>query len=599
MGLKWKLALAAVLLTSASGAGAAVDYRIDLKSPERHSAIVSATYPAISGGSLDLIMPAWRTGRYQIMNLANGVSRFAATDAAGAKLSWAKVDKSTWRVANPGGGPVTVTYELYGNELGRRSRHIDDSHAYLNASAVLMYAEPLRREPVSVALDVPQGWRSFSGMERDFAGRFVARDWDILTDSPIETGINQDYRFSADGRDYEVVFWGKGNADEKQIVADLQKIVPQSKSIWRDYPFKRYLFIVHLTDGDGGATEHINSTVIQSPRYSFRPHADYLSFLSTASHEFVHTWNVKDYRAAAMVPYDYTKENYSNLLWLEEGSTEYFAPHLLLRAGIMKPGEYLEEMAGRIVGHRHRPGRLVQSVAEGSFDAWIAQGGDRGQNAFINIYDQGVVASWALDIALLEQTNGRVSYRDVHEVLRRKYGGQRTGFTDADVRAVLRELTGKDWSAWWTRHIDTPGDTDFDALLAPVGLKFSYSGGKPGKSAARPWIGWSSNTDGGKVVIDTVESGSPAWDAGFVPADILVAIDGRAVSESRLAAIADERAVGDEVTVTFFRRDQLLTKKLRLGATPRGTATIAPVARPTAGQKAMFKRWLLIDFPKS
>lgn len=400
MGRTRTMLVAVGLLASASGAGAAVDYRIDLTAPEHHTANVTATYPASAGGSLDLIIPAWRTGRYQIMNLANGVSNFAARDLAGAPLNWQKIDKSTWRIANPRGGPITVSYELYGNELGRRSRHIDDSHAYLDASAVLMYAENQRREPVSVALAVPPGWRSFSGMERDPAGRFVAPDWDILVNSPIETGIVQDHHFSADGRDYDVVFWGKGNADEAKIVEDIRKIVPQAKSIWSAYPFQRYLFIVHLTDGEGGATEHLNSTVIQLPRYNFRPRDNYLEFLSTTAHEFVHTWNVKDYRAAAMVPYDYTKENYSNLLWLEEGSTEYFAPQLLVRAGISTTDDYFAEMARRIDGHRHRPGRLVQSVAEGAFDAWIAQGGDRGQNAGVDIYEQGVIASWALDIAL-------------------------------------------------------------------------------------------------------------------------------------------------------------------------------------------------------
>lgn len=594
-GLIW--AVAAVLSTLSSAAVAAVDYRIDLRSPEHHSATVTATYPAQSGKSLDLIMPAWRTGRYQIMNLANGVSRFGAADQAGSKLSWSKVDKSTWRIGNPGGGPVTVTYELYGNELARRSRHIDDSHAFLDASAVLMYAEAQRAEPVTVSLDVPRAWRSFSGMDRDGAGRFVAPNWDILVDSPIETGINQDYHFTADGREYDVVFWGRGNADEKQIVADIQKIVPQAKGIWSAYPFRRYLFIVHLTDGDRGATEHLNSTVIQQPRYGFRPREDYLGFLSTTSHEFVHTWNVKDYRAASMVPYDYTSENYSNLLWLEEGSTEYFAPHLLVRAGIMTPAEYFKELAKLADSHRHRPGRLVQSVAEGSFDAWIAQGGDRGQNAFVDIYDQGAIVSWLLDLALLRETGGRVSYRDVHEKLRRKYGGRRAGFTDADVRAILADLTGRSWDRWWADHVDRPGETDFDALLAPVGLEYSHER-KSEDGPAKPWAGWTAKPGDGPVILAAVEEGSPAWDAGLVPDDILVAIDGHQAINERIEAMVDERKPGDVVRVTIFRRDQLQEKTIRLGEIPRGTPTIGPVAKPTAAQKSLFKRWLLVDFPK-
>jgi len=591
------LTIGALLLASASVARADVAYRVDLTAPEHHTAKIGAIFPA-GQKTLDVIMPAWRTGRYQIQNLANGVSRFVASDAAGRPLAWQKTDKSTWRIVNPGGGEVRIGYELYANELGRRSRHIDDSHAYLDASAVFMYTEANRSEPVSVALSAPAAWKSFSGMERDDAGRFVAPNWDILVDSPIETGINQSYRFKADGRDYDVVFWGKGNADERQIVADLQKIVPASQSIWRGYPFRRYLFIYHLTDGEGGATEHVNSTVIQFPRYTFKPRDNYLGVLGTSAHEFVHTWNVKDYRSAPMVPYDYTKENYSELLWLEEGSTEYFADHLLLRAGLMQPSEYFETLAALIDSHRHRPGRLVQSVAEGSFEEWIKQGGDYGQNVTVDIYRQGAVASWALDIALLQQTGGKVSYRDVHQALYRKFGGRRAGFTDADILIILKELTGQDWGPWWQRHVRQAGETDFDALLTPVGLRMAADPPK-GESATRGWAGWSGAADGGVFRLTLVEQGGPAWDAGFGPDDILVAIDGHRVTADRFAAALAEKQPGDSVTVSFFRRDQLMQKTLKLGSAPRGKLKIVPVAYPSAAQRALFRRWLLIDLPKA
>lgn len=98
--------------------------------------------------------------------------------------------------------------------------------------------------------------------------------------------------------------------------------------------------MVHATSGAGGATEHLNSTVIQLPRFSFRERKDYLRFISTASHEFIHTWNVKAYRPAGLVPYDYQHENMTELLWIAEGSTSYFQGQLLLRAGVMTPKEF-------------------------------------------------------------------------------------------------------------------------------------------------------------------------------------------------------------------------------------------------------------------
>jgi predicted metalloprotease with PDZ domain len=409
------------------------DYKIDLTQPEHHKGEVSITFPASDAQFLDVKMPAWRTGYYRILNLANGVRDFDA-QSNGEELRWEKVDKSTWRVYLPeDSGEVTVDYEIYANQLGRRSRHIDDTHAYLDASAVFMYADAWRNEPVSVSLDVPGEWKSYSGMERDGAHQFSAANWDVLVDSPIETGINKHYEFTQDDRDYEVVFWGEGNYDAEKTVEDLQKLVTTGDSIWSSYPFERYVFMIHATTGAGGATEHKNSTIIQRPRYSFASRDDYLSFMSTASHEFVHTWNVKAYRPDGLVPYDYQKENYTDLFWIAEGSTSYFQNHLLLQAGIMEPSEYFERVATGIDRYRAKPGREVMSVAEASFEAWIDQYGDRAHNDSVNIYSEGALVSWMLDSELLKATDGKVSYRDVHNALYQRFDADEQGFTSADV----------------------------------------------------------------------------------------------------------------------------------------------------------------------
>jgi len=586
-----RCALAALLLVPAA-AEARVDYAIDLTSPEHHLGQVSATFPVTSTPYLDVKMPAWRSGRYTILDLANGVRRFAATDAAGHVLPWEKVDKSTWRVHLSQPTAIRIGYELYANELGLRTRHIDDSHAFLDASAVFMYADPYRADDVSVALNVPQGWQSFSGLASPSPQHFMAANWDVLVDSPIETGIEKSYRFSEGGRDYEVVFWGDGNFDPNQVVADIRKIVPQASAIWSGYPFQRYVFMIHATDGAGGATEHRNSTVIQIPRWNFQPHDKYLGFLSTTAHEFIHTWNVKDYRNAAMVPYNYQSENYTDLLWLEEGSTEYFADPFLVRAGLMKPGEYFENLSRLIDRHRHKPGANEQSVAQASFDQWIAVGGDRANNAEVDIYDEGQIASWMLDVALLQQTGGRVSYRDVHEALYKRFGGLARGFTSADVRAILRELTGTSWDGWWAHNVNSPASVDFDALLAPVGLKL-----QAGPQVA--WAGWSANAGPAGMQLRSVERGSPAWNAGFVPDDIIVAIDGKRVTVDRFDAALAERKPGETVTIGYFRRDQLAEKRLTLGANPKDRPAVVQVERPTAAQRALFQRWLLIPYPKA
>ncbi|MAD54305.1 PDZ domain-containing protein [uncultured Idiomarina sp.] len=595
----FKKSLLALAVCASTSAWADVDYHIDLTEPTHHTGQVDIVFPDVESSYIDVKMPAWRTGYYRILNLANGVRDFAATSEEGEPLNWEKVDKSTWRIHLPEsaqGDDVKVNYQIYANQLGRRSRHIDDSHAYLDASAVFMYADAYRAEPVTVSLDVKDDWRSVSGMESEGAHTFVADNWDILVDSPIETGINELYKFTVDDRHYEVVFWGEGNYDAEQTVEDLEKLVQQSQNIWRGHPYERYVFMIHATSGAGGATEHRNSTIIQRPRYSYASRDDYLSFLSTASHELIHTWNVKAYRPEALVPYDYQKENYTDLFWLAEGSTSYFQNHLLMQADIMTTDEYFERVASGIERYYGKPGREIMSVAEASFEAWSDQYGDRAHNFSVNIYSEGAMVSWVLDLALIERTDGEVTYRDVHNALYQRFDADEEGFNSADVVAILDELTGQSWQQWWDEHVNSPvANIQFDELLNTVGMELTFASADEQK----PWAGWRGKAADEGIELIQVERGSPAWDAGFTPGDVIVAYDGKRAAGGRFEEALQEREVGDTVEVTFFRRDQLHTAELILGEEQHTGAKIVPVENPSAKQKARFLQWLQIPHPNA
>jgi len=595
----FKKSLLALAVAASTPAWADVDYHLNLTKPTHHTGQVDIVFPDVENDYIDVKMPAWRTGYYRILNLANGVREFKATSEDGESLTWEKIDKSTWRIHLPKsaqGDDVKVNYQIYANQLGRRSRHIDDSHAYLDASAVFMYADEYRSEPVTVSLDVQDNWRSVSGMEKEAEHTFVADNWDILVDSPIETGINELYKFSVDDRDYEVVFWGEGNYDAEQTVKDLEKLVQQSQNIWQGHPYERYVFMIHATSGAGGATEHRNSTIIQRPRYSYASRDDYLSFLSTASHELIHTWNVKAYRPEALVPYDYQKENYTDLFWLAEGSTSYFQNHLLMQADIMTTDEYFERVASGIESFYGKPGREIMSVSEASFEAWSDQYGDRAHNFSVNIYSEGAMVSWLLDLALIERTDGEVTYRDVHNALYQRFDADEEGFNSDDVVAILDELTGQSWQQWWDEHVNAPvAEINFDELLNTVGMKLTFASADEQK----PWAGWRGKAAAEGVELVQVERGSPAWDAGFTPGDVIVAYDGQRAADGRFEEALQEREVGDTVEVTFFRRDQLHTAELVLGEEQHTGAKIEPIEAPSAKQKARFLQWLQIPHPNA
>lgn len=572
-------------------ASAAVDYQIKITDPDQHLADIQIKMTAEQAGAFSLKLPAWRSGKYQILDLANGVRRFEARLANGQAVPVEKTEKSTWLLQLPAAGDIVVSYQLYANELNQRTRHIDDTHAYINASAFLMYHDAQRKDPVTVSLQVPQGWRSTSGMTRTGDHSFKAADYDVLADSPIETGIHQSFTFKADGRDYEVVFWGQGNFDAAQTVKDLEKIVLQAGSIWQGYPYQNYLFIVHAASGARGATEHLNSTVIQRDRFSFRKREHYLEFLSTAAHELVHTWNVKAYRPAELVPYDYLQPNYSKLLWISEGSTSYFQNQLLLRAGLMTPQEFYTDLAKRLKRFERTPGREIQSVAQSSFDNWISLGGDHADNFSVNIYSEGYLVSWMLDHFLMNNSGLKSNYRTLHNELYQRFG-KTTAFTAADVQKIAEDLTGKSLAEFWLQQVETPLELDAETLLNAAGLQLV----KP--KPTEPFTGLTVQPGKTGAEVSKVERDSPAWVADFSVGDHIIALDGLQL-QTELAERLKDFPADTAIKVTLFRDGRLLERQLTAKTQPAGSWQIVPVAKPSRQQKAYYRAWLGVDLPSA
>ena len=581
------------LLTSTVAGQNSVQYSLRISNATQHGAEVNARFPASAKADPIVQLPNWRTGRYEILPLANGLRRVTAKTADGKSVPIRKTDKATWQLSLPAGVPYQISYELYANELGLRTRHIDDSHAYLNASAVFVYSPEFRNNPITVNLEVPAGWQSRSGMDKGNCGHcFTAANYDVLTDSPIETGIHTFVQTSVDGKPIELAIWGEGNYDAEAMLKDFAAMVKTTSGLFSSVPYQRYLFIVHATDATRGATEHMNSTVIQATRWSFAPRTEYLKFARTAAHEFFHTWNVKAYRPAEMVPYDYQKENPSNLLWISEGHTSYFENLIMLRAGVQDEKQYLGDVSTTLDGYLHTPGRFEQSANESSFDEWIQPEGDRHQNASVSIYPKGEMLGLAMDLTLRKESAGKLGLADVHRVLWQKHRVDQGGFTEADVLAALQQVSGRTWQDFWNRYVIGTEELPVLALLKDAGVAWSVDK-KPDDEKPFYWTGLTLGTgsDAEFAVVKAVEKGSSAWKAGITAGDVVASINGFRVSAK--SADARIQSFGSKpMSLSIFRREQvqsiMLSAEQKLGAAMK----LEFDAKATAKQLALRKAWL-------
>ena len=87
--------------------------------------------------------------------------------------------------------------------------------------------------------------------------------------------------------------------------------------------------------------------------------------------QFFDDGNIKRIKPAVFVPYDLSQEGYTTQLWAFEGFTSYFDDLALLRAGVIDVDGWMTLFGKQQTRVYSSAGRLKQSVADSSFDAWV------------------------------------------------------------------------------------------------------------------------------------------------------------------------------------------------------------------------------------
>jgi len=602
ISLLWLSAASNVAAAQGTNRAAAVpeiSYTVSMPQPYTHLLNVELR---VRGDSLppqlNLVMPVWTPGSYLVREFGRHVQDFAAIDANGRALAWRKTNKNTWRIETGGAREVRATYQVYANELTVRTNELNDRHAFWNNAALLMYPEGQLRAPSTLKV-VPFGnWKVATGLPA-VQGRentFRAENFDVLYDSPVEVGTFRTLNFEVRGVPHRIVIDGEGNYDPERLRRDFQKIVEASVQMMGDVPYKDYTFILHLRATGGGGLEHLNSTAIIVQRFNFRPETTYRSFLSLVAHEFFHVWNVKLIRPDVLGPFDYTQENYTRLLWVAEGITDYYEYILLRRAGLITDKEYLDIMARAIQNLQNRPGRRELSLEEASFDAWIKyyRQDENSVNSQVSYYDKGGIVGMLLDLEIRKRSNGAKSLDDVLRSLYNEYAKGGRNYTPEDFQRVSEQMAGASLNQFFSRYVRGTEELDYNAALNAAGLQLVTTGtSDPAKPAApKAYLGANFRQDGDRLAITNVLAGTPAYDQGLNAFDQIVALDGARVNLQTFNALLDEKRPGDEIRLTVFRQDDLRHITIKLGARTEGDYRIVPIKNPTTEQARLYESWL-------
>jgi len=580
-------------------------YTLRINDPRRHHWHVRVTVEQPAADGQRLRLPVWIPGSYLLREYARHVVRVSAC-CGSEPLNICKVDKQTWQ-ATPCAGPLHVDLLIYAHDASVRGAWVDDRRAYFNGAAILPWVEGQERCPQRLRIeriedDCAAGWRVATAMtaeevDAEGFGTYTAADYDELIDHPVEIAAWQSTEFEACGTQHRIVLSGEHDSDLARLAGDVRKICEwQIRLFGGKAPFRRYEFLTLATGSGYGGLEHRASTSLivrrgHLPRSHGHDDKGYRSLLGLFSHEYFHSWLVKRIKPAEFTPYDLTRENLTQQLWLFEGFTSYYDDLALLRSGVVDADTYLKMLADTISRVHGMPGHRVQTLQDASLDAWIKyyRPDENSPNATVSYYAKGALVALSLDLHLRRATAGRVSLDSVMQALWAQHAD--VPLHDGDFETLAEAVSGLELGAFFERALRGTDPLPLHEQLPALGVEWAWRVGASDDEADTVTLGARFESDGAARVRTLLPDG-PAQRAGLSPGDEIVALDGWRVDAARLPEVLKALAPGHPVSLHSSRDGRLRSGEI-VPSAPEPDTCVLQLA-PTAAETALRlrKQWL-------
>ena len=535
-------------------------YQIEFDDYRQH--LIHVTLRFVADPTQVLSLPTWIPGSYLIREFSKHIESVRAYDEEGRLLEIQKFEKNKWRLFNTDHELITVEYDVYAYDLSVRGAYVDQTRLYVNPACACLGLEGQEDKAVEVELFLPDELKHFqlaTGMASKslVKGRFTlkAKNYAELIDAPFELAEQTRFGFEANGIPHEFVVSGKHAMNAARMQQDIEKICATEISMFGSAPFSNYTFMTMATANSYGGLEHPNSTSLIGPREDLpkanepeEPSEDYQRFLGLCSHEYFHSWLVKFIRPENFVNYDLNKEGYTSLLWIFEGFTSYYDDLILLRSGVISQASYIKLLKTQIDRYLQNPGRLVQSVSESSFDAWVKfyRQDENSNNAGTSYYNKGCLVALCLDLGL------RIRGSSLDALMRKLYENAQKGIQvhERTIVELCNELTGDNWIEQINHLINTTDELPLDQLFPEFGLSYSLKNDK-----SLP-LGLKLVDKPEGVLVQSARRDGAAAQAGLSAHDVIIAIDGLKATVKLVEKYAKQEG---SYSILAFRRDELMS----------------------------------------
>lgn len=573
-------------------------YKISAPNPISHLLEIELHLDRITSDELVFQLPSWRPGRYELGNFARNIQKWTAVDSNGDILPYKKISKDCWVVKCEKSEELTIRYNYYSSQLDAGGCWVYEDQVYINPIHCFLYIPERIHEKCFVELQLPENYQVVSSLRKLNPALLRAEDYHELVDSPILASAALQHNYYYDNNImFNIWFQGSCRPDWTRIINDFSRFTSEQISVFGDFPSPEFHFIVQMLPYKFyHGVEHLNSTVLAlGPGSDLMTDEMYVDFVGVASHELFHVWNIKTIKPVEMLPYNYTRENYSRLGFVYEGVTTYYGDLFLVRSGVYSADQFFTEMNQRIQKHMDNFGRLNMSVVDASFDTWLDGYVPGIPNRKTSIYDEGCLTALMTDLMIRAKTNNSASLDEVMKVLYTDFGKQKIGYTEHDYLSIVENTSGESFTDFFMDYIY--GTESYEPMLQSLlNLAGCLLEKRPSKNYFEEHFGFKAIVSNNITKVSAIVPESAAEHGGLGKDDEIIAVNEIKVDgdlDSLCRNFAGEKIVFTLLTPMKKLKDIALVPAQH-SYYPR--YRIRKMSEVTIDQKEFFKAWLKCEF---
>jgi predicted metalloprotease with PDZ domain len=355
----------------------------------------------------------------------------------GKLVSYQYISKSKWVVENINSQRLFLDYDVdlsftklkwdVGNE---QSGFFDGKSVYIVSKALFIFGDTEGSSKIN--FDLPSEWNLATPWAQESTTTFSVTTLESLLENSLVFGDFYVAKYKEGVFQFTIALLGAAKEDSKLFSSTLSVITKAYVEIFSQTPPTNYLVTMFYDENDDG------ESFFESFAFTLKNPIDQTNKIIWANqmaHELFHYWNSDLIKAKSR----------SDRQWFSEGTAEYYANMTLVRQGIISEAVFLSK-AEKILGlyQNYRGWRETETSI-------LEAGKKKGLHRFL-VYNGGWAVAMALDVEIMENTNGQKNLDDFMGLMFDKY--TTNPYSYQDLVNTASEIGGIDLSPFFKKYVE-------------------------------------------------------------------------------------------------------------------------------------------------